>query len=180
LCKLTISWRHQKISSYCKNFALSIFIFLSLGSSFYCGCCVIAQTDQTTSKLQEANIAIGQAFNAVLNAEKVGANVTDLLFQLNSAAGILAQAENSYRSGDTNTAAAQADNVFSIAQQITTVAQNTKQGAIISGQNNFWLTIAFSVVGTIIFLEALIMFWLWFKRRYIKNLSDAKPEVVNQ
>lgn len=31
-----------------------------------------AQTDQTASKLQAANIAVNQAFNAVLDAEKAG------------------------------------------------------------------------------------------------------------
>ena len=45
----------------------------------------IAQADQTASKLQAANIAVNQAFNAVLDAEKAGANVTDLLVQINYA-----------------------------------------------------------------------------------------------
>ena len=146
--------------------------FVGLNTAF-------AQTNQANSKLQEANIAVNQAFNAVLDSEKAGANVTDLLARINIAEGILAQAENSYRSGDTNTAAAQADNVLSIAQQITTSAQNAKQNAIISSQNNFWLTIAFTVGWTIMFLAVLDLFWLWFKRRYIKNLSEAKPELVN-
>jgi len=44
---------------------------------------VFAQTDQTASKLQAANSAIGQSFNTVLDAEKAGANVTGLLVQLN-------------------------------------------------------------------------------------------------
>ena len=53
------------------------------------------QIEHTTSKLQAANTAVNQAFNAVLDAEKAGANVTDLLVQINTAQGILAQAENS-------------------------------------------------------------------------------------
>ena len=61
-----------------------------------------AQIDQTTSKLQVANTAVNQAFSAVLDAEKAGANVTDLLFQLNYAQDVLAKAENSYRIGDLN------------------------------------------------------------------------------
>jgi hypothetical protein len=33
---------------------------------------VFAQTDETASKLQDANSAVVKAFNAVLNAEKAG------------------------------------------------------------------------------------------------------------
>ena len=58
----------------------------------------LAQTSQADSKLQEANASVNQAFNSVLDAEKAGANVTDILVQLNAAAGTLAKAENSYRS----------------------------------------------------------------------------------
>ncbi len=97
----------------------------------------IAQTDQTTSKLQAANNTINQAFNVVLDAEKAGANTTDLLAQINTAQKILAQAENSYRIGDTNKATAKAESVLPIAQQVTLDAQNAKQNAIISSQNAF-------------------------------------------
>jgi hypothetical protein len=162
-----------------KQSIVALLIILTFSVYFVSVQQAIAQADQATSKMQAANDAVKRAFNAVLDAEKAGANVIGLLAQINTVQGILAQAENSYRTGNTNSAAAQADNVFSIAQQITTAAQNAKQDAIISSQNNFWLTIAFTVVSTIMFLEALILFWLWFKRRYIKNLSEAKPEVVN-
>ena len=159
--------------------SISLLAILLLSLCFVGLNTAVAQTNQANSKLQEANIAVNQAFNAVLDAEKAGANVTDLLVRMNSAVGILAQAENSYRTGNTNKAVAQADNVFSIAHQITTTAQTAKQNAIISIQNNFWLTIAFTAVSTIMFFEGLILFWLWFKRRYIKNLSEAKPELVS-
>ena len=139
-----------------------------------------AQTDQTESKLQAANIAVEQAFNAVWGAEKAGANVTGLLVQLNVAAGVLAEAENSYRTGDSNTAAVQADSVLPIAQEVTASAQDAKQTALVSGQNAFWFTIAFTVIGSFVFVLVLFLVWRWFKRSYIKGLSEAKPEVNSQ
>jgi CHASE3 domain sensor protein len=166
------------ISNRCKLCAVTIFVFLALGSCLYSGHYVFAQTDQAASKLQVANNAVEQAFNAVLDAEKAGANVTGLLVQLNGAAGVLAQAENSYRTGDSNTAAVQADSVLPIAQEVTTAAQNAKQTALVSGQNAFWSTIAFTVIGAFVFALALFLVWRWFKRRYIKSLSEAKPEVT--
>jgi hypothetical protein len=153
---------------------------LALGSCLYSGHYVFAQTDQTASKLQAANTAVEQASNAVLDAEKAGANVTGLLAQLNTAAGILAQAENSYRTGDSNTAAVQADSVLPIAQQVTASAQDAKQTALVSGQNAFWSTIAFTVIGAFVFVLALFLVWRRFKRSYINSLSEAKPEVNSQ
>jgi CHASE3 domain sensor protein len=173
-------WRQQQINNRCKHLAVILFVFLAFGSCLYSGHYVFAQTDQTASKLQAANSAVEQAFNAVLDAEKAGANVTGLLGQLNVAAGVLAQAENSYRTGDSNTAAVQADSVLPIAQEVTTAAQDAKQTALVSGQNAFWSTIAFTVIGAFVFVLALFLVWRRFKRSYINSLSEAKPEVNSQ
>jgi hypothetical protein len=151
---------------------------LGIGSCLYSGHYVFAQTDQTASKLQAANTAVERAFNAVLDAEKAGANVTGLLAQLNVAAGVLAQAENSFRTGDFNTSAVQADNVLPIAQEVTNSAQDAKQTALVSGQNAFWFTIAFTEVGASVFVLVLFLVWRRFKRGYIKKLPGLKPEVV--
>ena len=129
------------------------------------------------NRIQAADTAVEQAFNAVFDAEKTGAIVTDLLSQLNNAARILAQAENSYRTGDSNKAAAQADSVLPIAQKVTVAAQDAKQTALVSGQNAFWSAIAFTEVGAFVFVLGLFLVWRRFKRRYTKSFSDAKPEV---
>jgi len=120
-----------------KLLAVTLFVFSVLGSCLFGGHYVFAQTDQTSSKLQAANTAVDEAFDAVLDAENAGANVTGILVQLNVAEGDLAQAENSYRTGDSNTAATQADNVIPIAQEVTTAAQEAKQIASVSSQNAF-------------------------------------------
>jgi hypothetical protein len=151
-----------------------------VGSCFLNEHYVFAQTDQTSSNLQAANTAIDGAFNAVLDAEKAGANVTGLLAQLNVAEGDLAQAENSYRTGDSSTAAAQAASVLPIAQEVTTAAQDAKQTALVSGPNTFWLPIAFTEIGAIVFVLALFLVWRRFKRIYISKLHEAKPEVNSQ
>ena len=151
---------------------------MALGSCLYSEHYVFAQTDQTASKLQAANTAVEQAFNSVLDAEKAGANVTGLLAQLNDAAGVLAQAENSFRTGDFNTSATQADSVLPIAQEVTNSAQDAKQTALVSGQNAFWFTIAFTEIGAFVFVLVLFLVWRRFKRGYMKKLLGLKPEVV--
>jgi hypothetical protein len=160
--------------------AVILFIFLAFGSTLYTGHYVFAQTaqvDQTATKLQAANSAVELAFNAVLDAEKAGANVTSLLSQLNVAASDLAQAENFYRIGDSNAAATQADNALPIAQGVTTAAQNAKQTALVSGQNAFWYTISFTAIGAFVFVLSLFLVWRRFKSGYLKKLPSLKPEV---
>jgi len=151
---------------------------LAFGSCIYGDHYVFAQTGQTASRLQSANTAINGAFNAILGAEKAGANVTGLMVQLNVAADDLAQAENFYRIGDTNAAAAQSDKVLPIAQEVTTAAQAAKQNALVSGQYDFWLTIAFSVIGTLLLVLVLLRVWRRFKRGYMTKLPELKPEVA--
>ena len=170
----------QKAIAPCKLASFTIIAFLLLSLGLFSVNQAAAQTDQTATKLTAANTAVDQAFNAVLDAEKAGANVTDLLNQLNYADGILANAENAYRTGDLNNAANQADNVVPIAQQVTSLAQNAKQAALVSGQNAFWTTIALTIIGSIVFVLVLFMVWRRFKRRYIENLSEAKPELVDE
>ena len=139
----------------------------------------LAQTDQLISKLQAANTSVEQAFNAVLSAEKAGASVTSLLNQLNVAEDLLAQADNAYRTGDSSLAAAKADAVIPIAQQVTSSALTAKDSASASAQTSFWSTIALAVVGSVVLVLALFLVWRRLKRNYIKNLSEAKPELVN-
>jgi hypothetical protein len=152
---------------------------LAVGSCLFNQRYVFAQTDQTSSQLLAANAAIGQAFTAVWDAEKAGANVTDLLVRINDAAGVLANAENNYRTGYSVMAESQADSVLGIANQVTISAQSAKQTALASSQNAFWQTIAFTAIGASIFVLALSLVWRWFKRHYINSLSEAKPEVVS-
>jgi hypothetical protein len=160
-----------------KPLVVTLFVFLAFGSCLFSGHYVFAQTDQTASKLQAANIAVDVAFSAVWDAEKAGANVTGLLVQLNFAEGDLALSENSFRTGYSNIASAQADSAFTVAQEVTTAAQNAKQAALVSSQNAFWSTMAFTVIGAFVFVLVLFLVWHRFKRSYIESLSGAKPEV---
>jgi hypothetical protein len=121
---------------------------------------------------------VGQAFDGVLAAERAGANVTSLLAQLDVAGGVLAQAENSYRSGYYNAAEVQADRVPPLAQAITISAQGATQTASVSNQNAFWLTIAFTGIGASVFVCVLFLGWRRFKRGYTKKLFGSKPEVI--
>jgi preprotein translocase subunit SecF len=164
----------------CRFSSIILFVILILSICFLGLNTAIAQTNQADSKLQAATNSVNQAFNAVLDAEKAGANVTDLLSQLNNADNLLAEAENSYRAGDTNATIAKANSVLPITQEVTNNAQVLKQSATVNAQNSFWLTIVSSVVVAVVFILVLFFIWRWFKKNYMKRLSEAKPEVTDQ
>jgi hypothetical protein len=132
-----------------------------------------------TQQIQLANTAVEQAFNNVLDAEKAGANVTNLLNQLNSAMDFLAQAENAYRHGDTNTATTDAVAVFPIVQQVNADAQTAKEATLTVAQTTFWMTIVYVTISAVVFVVAVFAVWRWFKERYINGLSERKPEANN-
>jgi predicted PurR-regulated permease PerM len=137
---------------------------------------VVAQSDQTVSKLQAAESAIDQAFDAVLDAEKAGANVTGLLARLNAAADLLAQAEIAVRKGDSN-AGAKGDSVLSIAGEVETAAVAARDAALGAGQNALYSTVAFSSVGVVVFVLVLFLVWRQSKQSNVKSVFEAKPEV---
>jgi hypothetical protein len=160
--------------------SITLLCMLMLSLCFLSAQQATAQIDPTVSKLQAADNALNIAFNEILDAEKAGANVTELLSQFNCAAEILAQAGMDYRKGNFSDLESRVDSVLPIAQQITVSAQSLKQAAPASSQNSFWSLIAFTVVGIVVFLAVLYMSWRWTKQRYVKGLLNRKPEVVNQ
>ncbi len=167
------------MNNSCKLFAITLFSFLALSSCFYGVNSVLAQTDQTSAMLQATNITVGQAFNAVLDAEKAGANVTQLLAKLNTAGELLADAQNAFNSGNNVVnITSMAENASQIAVQVKGDALHLRDVSLVESRNIFWLTVIFSFVGTVVFLVSLLFVWRRFKRSYMKKLFGMKPEVV--
>jgi hypothetical protein len=138
-----------------------------------------AQSDQTASKLQAAEIEVDRAFEAVSAAEKAGANVTSLLDQLNNVTDLLTQAEIAYRADNPSPVASRADNVTLMVQPIISAAQAAQLRAFVDRQDAFGSTISFSLAGSAVLVLALFFVWQRLKSSYVKNLVDLKPEVTS-
>jgi hypothetical protein len=158
---------------------VTLLVFLVLGSSFNSERCVSGQTDQTTTSLQVAESALDQAFSSVLNAEKAGGNVTQLLAELNTAGEIVAEAENAYHSGNTAIVTSLANNASQIANQVNDESLNLRNVSLVDSQNSLWLTLIFSVIGAVVFGLSLLFVWRRFKSVFTKKLLGTKPEVVD-
>lgn len=143
--------------------------------------CVLVQPafcQDEPQSLEIANSSVNIAFEAVLSAEKAGADVTGLLAQLNVAADLLTNAENSYRSGDMNSIESNTDQAVVIARQVTAQAATLEQSATEANQNAILTSVVFTIIGSVIFVLVLLLVWQEFEKRYYEKIMRSKPEVV--
>jgi hypothetical protein len=160
-----------------KSFKLLVFtltLFLASESCFYADHWVFAQNEQTTSNLQTATRAVAQAFSAIMDAEKAGGNVTQLLLKLNNAGKYLTDAQNAYNSGNMINVVSDAESARQIAEQVSVDALNLRSASLIESQNSFWMTFVFSFVGAFVFIFSLLIVWRRFKRSFMKKLLGMK------
>jgi hypothetical protein len=138
---------------------------------------VTVTAENAESKIQAAKLAIEQAFNTVLDSERAGANVTDLVEQLNGASQNCAEARNEFINGNYLAAETAADNAAFTASQVNTAAQNIKQSALNSIITRNLFTIAITIFIIVALVLALFLLWKRIKKNYLHDLSNAKPEV---
>lgn len=140
----------------------------------------IVQAQDEAANINSANNAINQAFAQVQKAEKAGGDTSSLLLQLNSAAYLLSEAENSYRVGNTTQAASETSQAISIANSVQSKAADLAKSSSQAGENGFLATISLSVIGIVLVAVGLYYGWRYFKKTYMKKILTYKPEVVNQ
>ena len=140
---------------------------------------MLVSAENDNSEINAARLSIDQAFLNVLTAEEAGGNVTELLFKLNGAGQLLADAENIYKSGSSENVTYAARNAIALANQINDEAIALRNVNILASQNNLWFTLAFSLVGAVVFACAIFFIWRWFKRRFITRFLDMRPEVLD-
>lgn len=131
-----------------------------------------------TRSVEAANFALNTAFVNVLAAEEAGGNVTELLARLNSAGKLLAEAENTQKSGGTTNVVANAESARQIADQVNKDAIRLLNSSLAQSEIIFWSTIALSTTGAIVLTLVLCIIWKQFKRRYMNRLLGLKPEVA--
>jgi uncharacterized membrane protein YeaQ/YmgE (transglycosylase-associated protein family) len=45
-------------------------------------------------------------------------------------------------------------------------------------KSSWWITMSFSVVGSVVFVVVLFLVWRWVRRFYAAKLLESRPEVV--
>jgi hypothetical protein len=140
---------------------------------------VVRGADETSPSVADADVAVRQAFNATLNAERTGANVSSLILRLNEAGGILVEAEIALGNGSSSEAASDATQCVGIAQSVKSDADALKASALDEAQTLLWTYLTFSVVGVAVFVVVLVLVWRRFKRGYVGNTLGMRPEVAH-
>ena len=153
---------------------LLVFVLAGL---FMRGCFVVRGVDDAAASVADADVAVRRAFDAALDAERAGANVSGLLVRLNDAGAVLGEAEVALSNGNLSDAAGKAGTCISMAQSVVSDAGALRTWALDGARTWWWTYLAFSVVGIGVFVVVLAVVWRRFKRGYVGNVLGMKPEV---
>ena len=122
--------------------------------------------DIATASIEGAENALVSAYQAVLQAEEAGANVSGLLAQLNDAGEFLAEAQVAFRLEDFDNAIGSADQCKDVGIDVENEAYELKNSAWHENIQRLWLTIMGSVLGVIVIVSGSFWAWRFLKRRY--------------
>jgi len=130
-------------------------------------------------EVAEAEKALVLAYDAVLEAEEAGANVSGLLARLNLGGEYLAEAYVWVRLGDSESAARFAGLCVEVVGDIRGEAVGLKEEA-----HGWWVLdvsvrLIWSVFGMIVIVVVGYVVWHVFRRRYLERVLGSRPEVVS-
>jgi len=160
------------------KFLLGLMMVLFVASQFF----VVATygefgEDVAASALKDAEEVVFSAYQAVLEAEESGANVSGLMVRLNEAEGLLANARMAYKFGDFEEASRFATSSTNIGVEVENAAVELRDSALSEKEQHMW----FSMIGSVVSVVLIVLgsFWVWrvFKRRYYGRVLGMKPEV---
>ena len=131
------------------------------------------------SAIDGAEAVMVSAYEAVWDAEQIGANVSGLLVRLNVAGENLVNAHIWYGLGDFENATRFANLCYDIGDEVRNEAYELKSEVQGSWVGDLWLRMTISIVGvvSVVFLSFLV--WRVFRRRYHKRALGMEPEGVS-
>jgi hypothetical protein len=147
--------------------------FISYRSRFAKG------ADEASGSVENADVAVRLAFNATLDAERAGANVSSLIVKLNEAGGLLTEAEVALTNGNSSEASTKAGQCVEIAESVKSDAEVLRAPALDEAQTIFWTYFTISVVGGAVFVFVLALVWRRFKHSHVGKVFGMKPEVAH-
>ena len=162
--------------SYSKFLITSFFLFLLL--SVYVPWVGASSESSVADDLYDAEEVMALAYEAVLEAEKEGANVTVLLSKLNLGGEYLAEAYVWYRLGDFDNAGRFAGLCVDVVGDMKGEVVGLREEA-----HGWWVLdvlvrLTWSIFGVIGITVLGFVVWRVFRRRYEKGILMLKPEFV--
>jgi len=134
--------------------------------------------NEAAASIERAEDALFSAYEVVLEAEQVGANVSSLLARLNEAGELLAEAQVAFRLKSFDEAVRLADLCFEICEETKDGADELRAEVYGSKVMSDWLTMTSSLASVIAVGFGSFCAWRVFKRRYYRRVFRMKPEVA--
>ena len=129
-------------------------------------------SSEETNLIVRSEEEVSSAFREVLKAEKSGANVSQLIEELNKALSLLSEIKANLANGNREEAAKLADNLISMTNNIKAEALTLKNSAQTHHNNIVASSLAISAIGTPIFILTMIIIWRRFKRHYEHKITS--------
>jgi len=151
---------------------LIFFVFSMLFSS-------VSADDQevASASISEAESVMLGAYEAVLEAENLDADVSGLLVRLNDGAKSLSNARMAFDVGDFSGAKSYAESASELGYGVMGEAKLLENAAADARANSSWVNLVISVVGVSVVLISSVVGYKLFKVNYYKRLSRMKPKV---
>jgi len=134
-----------------------------------CSNAVAIGQSQAVSALDDAESAVVSAYQAVLKADEVGANVSGLLFQLNEAGELLTRAHVAYGLADFDSALELADLCQERLIGFVADADAVTEAAVRERSFDFLVNVIGSIVGSVGVVCGGLFVWFYLDRRYGKT-----------
>jgi len=131
------------------------------------------------SAIESAELAVGLAYEAVLEAEGAGANVLGLLDELNDGSEALSKAYMSNRVGNFDDAIYFANLCCDLVGGIEAEANELRDVAVVDRSQRLLLTSFRSVLAVVCIFCVGFFGWRFFKSRYHRLVLKMKPEVAS-
>ena len=131
--------------------------------------------DKAEKALIDAENDLASAYVAVAEAEKAGANVSELLVKLRFAGTLLAEAYNTNRTGDYDKAYSFAINCSEGVNGIVDEALSLKLEVGNAYDGRLFMRTAVSSVALSVLFVLSLFGWRFLKRRYLKRVLRMKP-----
>ncbi|MEM2779693.1 MAG: hypothetical protein QW791_02310 [Candidatus Bathyarchaeia archaeon] len=121
--------------------------------------------NEADSKILLAEEEVLNCYRAVYEAEKAGANVSELLNRLNEAGWLLSQAKHAYKCGDYDLAVSLADQSLTELAGFVDEAEGLRVNAEHARFLDFMVNFVGSAVGAVAIVVGGYGVWLYLKRR---------------
>jgi hypothetical protein len=135
---------------------------------------VSASQGSAQNVINQVKSNMKECYDALLQAEKAGADINNLTVTLNSAALRLSNAELAYQSGDYDKAYGLANQAQSKLDGFQAHADSLKQATLASSRFNEFFSVMLLAIGTLLFGLGIAV-WLILGKRERRNQNGAVP-----